>query len=189
MKIIAFLGPDGSGKSTIIREIRKMVGDTAVEVRHFRITLRPADRPPVVRPYAKPPHSYPLALCKLLLWHGIQFAWGCWRMAAGSSASLVLFDRFLYDVAADPRRYRVPEAVARLPWPALVWPRPALVVVLTPPREVTQARKAEVTPEEGDAQLARYERLLFNGDAVFHADGTEPPDVLARAILDAVGGP
>lgn len=182
MTVIALLGPDGSGKSTLINELKRGASGE-VELHHFKISLGGNQRPPVTEPYDKPPHPGAVAFLKVLWWHLVYMGWGfrhTFRHRADDR--LVIFDRHLFDVAADPRRYRVPVRIANLPWRRITWPKPDLTVILQLPVAVVRERKQEVAEEETAAQLKAYEDLPHGPDKVLRVTEALSSQELARLV-------
>lgn len=158
---VAFLGPDGAGKSTVVERVEVDLAGRFGAVRRFHLRphfgLRGPDGPPVLDPHGQRPRGRLGSLAKLGFW---------WLDAAVGYVvavrpvlrrrGLVLFDRYLDDVTVDPLRYRYrgPAGLARAF--ARMAPRPDVTVVLDAPEDVLRARKLEVTPEETARQRRAY---------------------------------
>jgi len=80
-----------------------------------------------------------------------------WPLTARSS--LVIFDRYLHDMLADPLRYRWAGPAGLLKAASRLVPQPDLWIVLDAPAEVLQARKQEVSLDASQAQRDAYRRL------------------------------
>ena len=193
--IIAVVGPDGIGKSTVIAKaaslIREHLPFTDVVVRHWRPGLLPslarvAGQPPSPLGTPIPPRrsagKFHLAR---LAYYLLDFLVGFWWKDLRSSAVLkmLLYDRCALDMAVDPLRYGLSSARGtRLLWTLI--PKPDLVILLydTPERIVT--RKAELDVDEVGRQLKAWLRLTEEGhvDAVIRVDA-EPAEI-ARRIQD-----
>lgn len=162
--IVAFLGPDGSGKSSIIERVERDLSPAFRRTR--RVHLRPAlwrsPRPsaPVSNPHGAPVRGVAASMMKLLYWW-FAYAVGYVRelLPAKLRSTLVLFDRYYADVHADPARYRYggPSWFAR--WVGAFIPKPDLYIILDAQAEVLQGRKKEVSLEESARQRAAYKRL------------------------------
>lgn len=156
---LVLLGPDGSGKSSVLEGVARAAGPgfAAVDARHYRPQAPWGVGRPVDRPHARPPRSALGSGLKLLL-ELVRFRSGYrrWVRPRLARGGLVLFDRYYHDLLADPLRYRYggPAWLAR--WVGRAVPVPDLFVVLDAPPEVLQARKAEVSPEESAAARAAY---------------------------------
>lgn len=162
--LVAFVGPDGSGKSTVIE--RTLVS-MAPAFRHTtRIHLRPRlgkkqpDRV-VSDPHAKESYGFALSLVKLLyLWIDYTAGYSLKVYPRLARSTLVLFDRYYHDLLVDPKRYRLSPAtlpIARLI--ARFIPRPRLWIILDSPAEILHQRKQELSLEETVRQRGEYLNL------------------------------
>ncbi|MEK6227683.1 MAG: hypothetical protein AABM40_15510 [Chloroflexota bacterium] len=208
--LVVLLGPDGSGKSTVIEAVRReMAGAfSAAELRLVAPSLsqlrdgsyRSTDRKPLdgspSRPHALDTHPLPLALIKVAYWF---FYYAVWYHVSVRPAlargRLVLYHRHLVDALVDPRRYRYggPRWLIRLLW--RLSPKPDVVVALDAPAEQIRARKPELELAEIARQRHAYKELLDtipNGHLV-DASGTVAStvatvtDILLRHMAERVG--
>lgn len=158
-KFIAVLGPDGSGKTTIIAGLAELI-DAAVF--HWRPQFRRNGGPPIVvaEPHGKPVRSVAASLLKL------PYLW--WKFTVGyhtrvrpllRSGKTVVFDRYFHDLLVDPTRYRynAPKFLAK--WVAACIPQPDLWIVLDAPLEILRQRKQEVSRDETARQRQAYRAL------------------------------
>jgi thymidylate kinase len=162
--LVAVLGPDGVGKSSVIARLHDQIGPAFWGERyfHWRPQLFAPRRPaaPVTNPHAKLPRS-PLVssvyLTAFLADYFFGYAFQLRQLKARSH--FLLFDRYFYDVLVDPMRIRFggPTWLARL-YSRLV-PTPDLVLVLDVDTETILARKSEVSPAEVDRQRQAYRQL------------------------------
>ncbi len=124
-----------------------------------------------------------MSLAKLVYWL-MAHTVGYWLSVRPqlSRGRLVLFDRYLLDALADPRRYRYggPAILLRLLWRLV--PKPSAVVLLEAPVDVLMARKQEVGLEEMARQHEAYRRLISKEQRglIVDASGT------AEEVLEAV---
>ena len=195
---IAFLGPDGSGKSTVIGEIEAALAPAFVRTKtlHFRprVGLPPGSTRPVVDPHAAPPRgpvASTLKLLYLLCDYGIGYWLGIRPML--SRSTLVLFDRYYHDLLVDPLRYRHGGPL----WPARavarMVPQPDLWVLLDAPPGVLQARKQEVPIDEVHRQRRAYRALAGTLPNSFVIDAARSLDAVVddvvRCILTRLSAP
>jgi peptidoglycan/xylan/chitin deacetylase (PgdA/CDA1 family)/thymidylate kinase len=190
---VAVLGPDGSGKSTVVRGLARAMSAGFFEsrVRHLRPGVLPDLRvlldprlwrsgrpppPPVFDPHAGAP-SGSLGSALRLGWYALDYLGGYPGRVLLPSArnALVLFDRYHFDLAVDPLRWRmalsdrVRRAVVRL------LPRPGLVVVLDGEIDEMRRRKPELPPDELARQRAGYARLALT-ERDFRLVSTSAPE-------------
>jgi thymidylate kinase len=176
--LVAVVGADGSGKSTLISHLERDLSR-----RIFRGTRRFHFRPgilgrtrrsgPVVDPHAQAPRSRLASLLKLAHYAAdvsLGYVWLIRPLLVRST--LVLFDRYCHDLLVDPRRYRYggPASLARLVARAV--PAPDLILVLDVPADQIARRKAEVSEHEMRRQAQMYRRLASEFANVVVLDGT-----------------
>lgn len=161
---VVFLGPDGAGKSSVVRAVRERLGPAffATTQRSFPpALLNRGDPNSTTCPHAEPPRSALSSAIRAVAYWWVYHAPGHLLTVRRDLARgrLVLHDRHLMDVQVDPRRYRYagPAWVARLV--CRFTPKPDLVVVLDAPADVIQSRKQEVELSETARQCAAYREL------------------------------
>jgi len=182
---VAFLGPDGAGKSTVIERIERDLADCFSEVRRFHLRphfgLRGPDGPPVLDPHGRRPRGRLGSLAKLgWWWADAVLGYAIAVRPVLRRHGLVLFDRTLDDVVVDPHRYRYRGSAALARAAARGAPRPHVVVVLDAPDAVLRDRKREVAPEETARQRRAYRALASRLPGAVLVDAS-------RAIDEVVG--
>lgn len=193
-RVVAFLGPDGAGKSTAIASLRRRLAASGVAARtfHWRVPWRESRQSceecdVVIDPHARPAKGWFASLAQigfhlLTAWP----AWWRWVGPARRHGEWVLLDRCFLDLLCDPRRYRYggPGWVARAA--AAVMPRPDHLLVLHAPADAILARKREVAPDELTRQLAAYRACgLARGGILIDANDTH--DVVDGRIAQVLG--
>lgn len=140
------LGVDGAGKSTIIHGMVKRLGSRVkgCEVIHLKPRKRTASssNPTCPDPHGLPPRNNLISGLKLLSWVAMYH----WRkqIHGHSNSTLIIWDRYIYDTMADPRRYRVNLPEKTLAVISRLAPRPDGLIALNVSPEVAYARKPEV---------------------------------------------
>ena len=162
---VVLLGPDGAGKSVVIRGIGNGVaaGFVGSDAYHLRPRVFGKGKPVTVTdPHGRPARGAGVTALKLL---GLLAAnWIAYlavvqpRVAKGR---LVLFDRYIADALVDQKRYRIPSECRWLVRViASLVPQPDLYVVLDAPPLVLLSRKQEVSPYEAERQRREYRLLM-----------------------------
>jgi thymidylate kinase len=188
---IAFLGPDGVGKSAVIQEMQRRFEPAfdTVTLFHFRPRFQKhvGEGPAVTAPHAQRPRILLVSVAKLTYW-----LVDCWYgylvviRPGKQRKGLVIFDRYYPDILVDPLRYRLParsEKFAR--WLASLAPRPDLYVLLDAPAEVVQRRKSELPLAESHRQRVAYLKMFEGIRAKLLVNANCPVDEVVRAICTA----
>lgn len=162
---VVVLGPDGSGKSSVVEAVASRLGPafSGVERRSFPPALRQwPDTVTRSHPQAAPPRSPVSSAVRATAYWGVH-AWLAHLGVIGPKLvnnRLILHDRHLMDTLIDQKRYRYSGPTRLLRWIVAATPRPGLVILLDAPAEVVQARKGELTLDETRRQLEAYRKLV-----------------------------
>lgn len=190
--VVAVLGPDGAGKSTVIEGLRCELSQVFRRTHRFHLRPRLLRRggpgyAPVTDPHGLPPRGKLASLAKLGLF--VLDAWvghALYVSPLKRRSSLVIFDRYAQDMLADPLRYRL--STPRWLNAALLRPIPLpdLWLILDAPAPVLLGRKGEVSESECAAQLAGYRHLLQELPHAVGIDTAQPPQASIAAACEAV---
>ena len=202
--MVAFLGTDGSGKSTIMARVEQDLGAAFWDRKQyhkrplsspFRWVKRYGLRPPRsgkregelslgFNPHALPPRRPLYSLAKLGFWWAdfVLLGYVLEIYPKLTRPSLLMFDRYYQDLLVDPKRYHYggPMRLAHLVGRFI--PQPHLVILLDAPPEVLLARKQELPLEEAIRQREAFLDLvqaLPNGHVV---DTSRPLDEAAEEV-------
>jgi thymidylate kinase len=190
--MIAVLGPDGSGKSSVIAALAAACAPAFAQTvcLHLRPGLLPSADPgtvPVEDPHGKEPYGWLRSALKLA-YYVVDYAVGYhWRIRPVlRQAGLVIFDRYYHDLLVDPKRYRYagPPWLAR--WAARVIPGPDLFVLLDAPPDVLQRRKREVPFAETRRQCDAYRALIERCPKGRIVDATQPLETVVSEVQHAL---
>ncbi len=195
--VIGVLGADGSGKSTLIEHLIDEVKPAFRGQAYFH--LRPTvllRRSAAAAASATAPHdqvarSRAASLVKLgLLVFEYTAGWWLRIRPLIIRSNFVVFDRYLHDMIADPKRYRWAGGTGAIRAAAAWVPQPQLWLVLDAPVETLQVRKQEVSAEASAMQRAAYLELAkrLRRCTVISTAGTvaEATEKAAAAVLDAL---
>ncbi len=193
---VLVVGPDGAGKSTVAERLpaacAPMFRRSARS--HWRPGILP--RPGAIVGRAAPdptqPHRratfgrVPSAL--LLGYYWFDFLVGALLRDAPMKvrSGLIVRERGWWDLAVDPRRYRLqigPQAVRAL---GRLLPRTDLVIILRSDANVLHARKPELELPELERQLAAWDSALPPGVPFVRIDVTRPPDEVVSEAVEEV---
>jgi len=166
---IVFLGPDGVGKTTLLRAISESLRAVFPEQLIYR--WRPAvfaKAPRLARlPHSKPPRS---------LWGSFSYLFFTWLdfttgyafaiRSALSRNALIIFDRNYHDLLVDPKRYRFggPLWLAKALSPT-VPPYEVFFVVLDANEQTILSRKQQLPAEEIRRQRQAYREFAGQASA------------------------
>lgn len=190
--IVAFAGPDGTGKTTLADALASSALGLfhRVERRHLGPGLFPSPgrmlrREPadITRPHARTPSGRAGSLARIC-WLAADNALGWWpRMTVPRIRfGLVLLERGWCDLLVDPRRYRLSagEHLVR----ALKWllPRPNLTFLLNDRSQRIHARKPELPSAEIERQLATWKELLAGDRRARELEVADPDTTASRAL-------
>ncbi len=200
-KMFAILGTDGAGKSTVIAAIKPILDDAthnATIVQH----LRPGLLPPLSRlkrggeasvtPVCDPHGSISSGLVGSFLrlsYLTLDYILGYWlktRLTLAKHPTVVIFDRYAYDMALDPRRFRIDLPVRVIRWFAGLAPKPDLIFCLYGSPEVLAARKRELPLEEVERQVAALREFASGEPRAILISTESTVDETRNQVLSAI---
>ncbi len=165
---VAVLGVDGVGKSTVIDALIPLLGLRGFTVQQHH--LRPGLLPPLARLKGQraqhigpvtDPHgakaSGRIASLMRALYLLADYVLGYWlviRPTITHSPTIVLFDRYAYDMLIDPRRFRISLPGGLMRWLTGCAPRPDIIICLHGDPDMIARRKQELPLSEVRRQIA-----------------------------------
>lgn len=197
---VAFLGTDGSGKSTLIESVTAPIGRMLHSKVHYE-HLRPNMLPSLARLAGKPqkegpttdPHGGKVAgrISSLVrfAYYYVDYVVGYWLKIYPilvKRPSMVFFDRYYYEYMIDPRRcaVRLPRGWARF-WSWFI-PKPDLILCLGGDPEKIYARKPETSLEEVQRQVAELKCFCDGNKRAVWIDTTTSIESSRDAALMAI---
>lgn len=191
--LVVFLGSDGSGKSTVLAQIEHDLAPAFRRTKQYH--LRPffgqpcGNTAPTQNPHDQVFRGLLSSFMKLLLWWAdFTIGYAIEVFPRLTCSTLVLFDRYYYDLLIDPKRYRYggPRWLAWLIGKCI--PRPDVVIFLEAPAEVLMARKQEISLAELTSQRIAYGKQIGKMENGHVVDASKPitevRTKVARIILD-----
>jgi thymidylate kinase len=201
--VVAFLGVDGAGKSTLINAVLPALNSAthnAIIVRHLRPTVLPplgrlkgrklGDAEAVLNPHGSRPSGKLGSLIRLI-YLSLDYVIGYWiwtRREIAKKPTVVIFDRYAYDMVLDPRRFRIALAPSTVSLFARFAPKPDLVFCLHGEPEVLTDRKRELPLTEVSRQVVaiRSWAATQTNAVLIATDGSveEARDQILSAVMD-----
>lgn len=159
---ICFLGPDGAGKSSIIKRVVAGLNSAGhIEIKHLKPQLffnkRSEKRGVVTEPHALPLRNSFMSNLKILIW--FLELWIDHIFFRKSVFTLEIYDRHYYDILVDPTRYRFGGNQRLARKLAELVPTIDLVYTIVGDANKIHSRKQEVEFEELERQLVEYRAL------------------------------
>jgi len=189
--IISIVGPDGAGKSTLIDALvaETLAGAPVLNIRYPRVLPRrmAEDGAPVTEPHRAPVYPLWLSLAKTAyVFIDYLLGWNLRVKPWARRGGWVIIQRGWWDMAVDPRRYRL-SVPARLMWSlGRLLPAADLLLILEAPPDVVYARKTELSLAELERQMLEWRRHLPGGQRHLFLDATLPAAEVARLARDEV---
>jgi thymidylate kinase len=161
--IICFLGPDGSGKSTIIDRLKR--NNPFINFKYFH--LKPIVKKREIinlkkeeNPHSQKEYSWFVSTLKIVFFvFQYNINWILNILSIKYTPTLIVFDRYFDDILADSKRYRYGGSLKFVSYVNRFIPKPDITFVLNAEPSIIHARKKEVTIIELTEQLNRYKLL------------------------------
>jgi thymidylate kinase len=195
--IIAVVGPDGAGKSSVLQAVKGILPERfplwGVQMRHWRPSLLPSigavagkPQPEEGKPNLPRRKSGRFYFIRLA-YYGVDFLAGYIlkdrRLRAGLTA--VLYDRCFWDMYVDPVRFGLGSRQGMLSLGRLL-PGPNMIFCLDVDPETARARKGELADHEVAEQNKKWHELATKiKTPIRFLDARKPIDVNARIIANA----
>lgn len=156
---IAFLGPDGSGKSTILDKVISNLHGTSnkIDLCHLKPTLlfknRIKERGVVTEPHAAKDRGKFMSYLKLIFW---VLEYRISKLKRVRNFQLEVFDRYFHDIYIDPKRYLYSGSKTYTKLIEFFIPKPDAFFIIVASPDTIQSRKQEVSHQETERQVNEY---------------------------------
>lgn len=186
---ISFLGPDGSGKSTIIDKIQ--TSDLPFE-KSFYFHLKPKiSKNKNASIQVNEPHKYKVyssfksytKLVFLIIQYNLGWIKNILKLKEKSS--LIIFDRYYDDLLVDTKRYRYGGNLSVAKFVRNFIPKLDLYFILTTDANIIYQRKQEVPFEELERQINEYKKLE-DGKKYYNIDVNRTPEEISNEIIKII---
>ncbi|MDC0590235.1 hypothetical protein OAP17_10905 [Porticoccaceae bacterium] len=201
-KVIAFLGVDGAGKSSVINIIKpplEMATHNNVFVKH----LRPTILPPLAfyrvnfnkhqdeksntfeQPHLAPSSGNIVSLIRLvyLLIDYIVGYWFSIRKKIAQQPSVIIYDRYAYDIGLDAKRFRISLKLNFINFFINFVPKPDLTICLYGDPIVIYERKKELSFDEVVRQTESIKAFAHERKNTFMVNTSELDIAQVRDIV------
>jgi len=160
--IIAVMGPDGSGKTTVVNQLKKDIEPAFRRIVQFHLFPIPQtdEEKANENPQGQKKRGFVLSLLKLCYFVFVYIRGHLiFVLPKKIRSTLTIFDRYYDDILVDSVRYRngTPNCVVK--FFHLFIPEPELWLFLDCPTDIIQARKSEVPASETERQRTAYLEL------------------------------
>lgn len=189
---VALIGPDGSGKTTLIENLKRSLEPafTGVRVFKFRPDFTARIKPQhVAEPHVREPRSTFVSWAKVLFYFADWWIGYALRIRpALRRGELVIFDRNFDDLVVDQRRYLVQNCgwLARSLRPFV--PRAAAVFLLDATPERVHARKPELPIAELERQRAEFRQIAWGNPRYRLVDADAGAEAAAGVVTREILG-
>jgi thymidylate kinase len=187
---IVLAGPDGSGKTAVARALLQAASATGTTLHlHHRPRSLPGvsrQQGPVTEPHRDVPYPPLLSTLKLVyLYLDYLVGWLLRIRPVLRRGGTVILERGWWDLAVDPRRYRLVPLPSLHRWLARLQPSPDRTIVLHAPADVLLQRKAELPQAELERQLEAWRAISATRARCSLMDATRDlRDIVAVALED-----
>jgi len=199
-KVIAFIGTDGSGKTTIMNAVLPHL--EALLACRFRIQhLKPDLLPPLGQlrgvkhesgyictdPHGSRPSGFIGSLVRLI-YLTMDYVLGYWfrvrRVVRRLDCAGWVFDRYAYDMLIDPVRFRIRLPLSVIRWALRIIPKPDVVICLGGDPAKIHARKPETSEQEVARQVSVLRRFCAADKRMHWIDTTCALESSVKETLD-----
>lgn len=186
---VIFLGPDGSGKSSVIEAVAASLApafrkQAKYHLRPFFLRARnEGNVGPVTNPHSSPKYGFIISVIKIFyLWFDYTVGYLISIHWKKIFSTLVFFDRYFHDVLIDPLRFRYggPSWLSAILIRAI--PNPDAIIFLNVPADIIQERKCEIPLDECCRQTIAYISLAKKIKKSLIVDAAQPLNYVVKEV-------
>lgn len=186
--VVAFCGPDGTGKTTVTSSLIEHLDAPVVHI-HHRPEVLPYPTPDATRDFTQPhvgeSHTRLRSLFKVLyLYLDWLLAWALRIGPHRRKGGWVIIQRPWWDMLVDPLRYRLDISPWVLRFLGRLMPSPDLTVLLEGSPSVIRARKPELSEEQIQQQAAAWREVISAVGGIV-VDVDRPVDSCVSDVMKA----
>ena len=163
--IISFMGVDGTGKTTLAKNLHKKIKKS--QYLHLKPYIIFLDRRTVIKkPHLQKKSPIILSFINFFSWlisYKIFFF-------QNKNNKIYIFDRYAHDVLIDPLRYKHNLSQRLTRFILTFFPNPDLWIFLNPPVKTIKSRKIELSDSELKRQISGYSIFFKNKKNVLMLD-------------------
>lgn len=193
---IAVLGPDGVGKSSLLENIRGVLGPCFGDWRvvKFRPGFFHGVEPGIeTNPHGHAPRSRVVSWARVVYYFVDSWlGWVLIVLPGRARVTCITFDRDFEDLLVDQRRYLVQGSGTLARVLRVFLPHANATFILEANPQVIHARKPELSVVELETQRAAYRRLAASARRYRLISADRPPNAVAsevsREIITILGG-
>lgn len=180
---ICFLGPDGSGKSTIIEALKEqLLPFRKTAYYHLKpINSKSTNSSPITNPHENEIYSKTKSFLKLIYFvYQYNLGWLKNIVTQKIRSTLIIFDRYYDDLKIDHKRFRYGGPKNWINTFEYFIPKPSLYFVLSASPETIYARKQEVPFNVLEEQIHLYDQL--KKPIYYHINVDRPPKEIVKEV-------
>jgi thymidylate kinase len=176
------VGPDGVGKTTVCHALVARAPRGVTIETDRRAMLPRLTKGVVTEPHRHKPYPLPLSIAKTLYYFADALLnWALWVRPVARRGVWIIRERGWWDMAVDPKRYRLQPHHRLFRLLGHLLPQPDLIVVLEGDPALIWSRKPELSQEEIARQRRAWHILIPAGQRRAFVDVALPVDEVVRA--------